>query len=354
MNTETFPIVKIDRATGQEMLPLFLQKGIFSNYKALPTKEELLEKAKCEMGIETFTKAQEHNILKSERVYRTKNYIVRNFGNYEVGFGLSFLMNNYNDGQLDEALGRVSLYKLGHRLASIILAEVYIQGKTTDLVISKEKLLKYLGYSSNEKQIYKQIDDAMFSLMTLNYFIHEYKTNVSDKIKSKELGWFIYAVKSDHKNYTLSVNKNYVGCIESVINNEKGIERDFNRGYFTYPTSILPASKDYSTAAYLLSNFLIMDSGNAKLNDRNQKVVAYSVKHLIEVMKIERVSKTKLKKAFLDALEEVQIINKTSPTIKDLARMKSFSLLDQVVHIYLPKEVEHLDDSIKSNLLGPK
>src|ERR1017187_324994 len=244
MSTETFPIVKIDRATGQEMLPLFLQKGIFSNYKALPTKEELLDKAKLEMGVETFTKAQEHNILKSERVYRTKNYIVRNFGNYEVGFGLSFLMNNYNDDQLDEALGRVSLYKLGHRLASIILAEVYIQGKTTDLVISKEKLLKYLGYSSNEKQIYKQIDDAMFSLMTLNYFIHEYKTNVSDKIKSKELGWFIYAVKSDHKNYTLSVNKNYVGCIESVINNEKGVERDFNRGYFTYPTSILPASKD--------------------------------------------------------------------------------------------------------------
>jgi hypothetical protein len=150
------------------------------------------------------------------------------------------------------------------------------------------------------------------------------------------------------------VNKNYVGCIESVINNEKGVERDFNRGYFTYPTSILPASKDYSTAAYLLSNFLIMDSGNAKLNDRNQKVVAYSVKHLIEVMKIERVSKTKLKKAFLDALEEVQIINKTSPTLKDLARMKSFNLLDQVVHIYLPKEVEHLDSSIKSNLLGPK
>ena len=170
MSTEQFPIVKIDRMTGQEMLPLFLQKGIFSNYKALPTKEELLDKAKLEMGVESFTKAQERIILQSERVYRTTNYIVRNFGNFEVGFGLSFLMNNYSDDQLDEALGRVSLYKLGHRLASIILAEVYIQGKTIDLVISKEKLLKYLGYSSYEKQIYTQIDDAMFSLMTLNYF----------------------------------------------------------------------------------------------------------------------------------------------------------------------------------------
>lgn len=351
MKGEKFPIVKIDRTTAQEMLPIFINKGIFSNYKALPTKEELLTKAKAELCVETLTKEQERSALQSEKMYRTTNYVVRNFGNYEVGFGLSFLMNNQSDENLDNALGRVSLYKLGHRLASMILAEVYIQGKTTDLIISKEKILESLGYSSYEKQIYSQIDDVMFSLMTLNYFIHEYRTNVSDKIKSKELGWFIYAVKSDRKNYTLSVNKNFVGCIESVMNNDSEAERDFSRGYFTYPTSILPASKDYSTAAYLLSNFLIMDSGNAKLNNKKVKIVAYSIRRLLEVMKIEATRKDQANKAFLEALGEVKMINKTSPSIKELSGMKSSRILDQVIHIYLPSEIERLDSVIKSNLL---
>jgi len=354
MNREKFPIVKIDRTTAQEMLPIFINKGIFSNYKALPTKEEFLTKAKAELGVETLTKEQERSALQSEKMYRTTNYVVRNFGNYEVGFGLSFLMNNQSEDQLVNALSRVSLYKLGHRIASLILAEVYIQGKTTDLVISKERLLESLGYSSYEKQIYARIDNVMFSLMTLNYFIHEYKTNVTGKLKSKELGWFIYAVKSDHKNYTLSVNKNFVGCIASVMNNEEEAERDFSRGYFTYPTSILPASKDYSTAAYLLSNFLIMDSGNAKLNNGEVKIVAYSIRRLLDVMKIEAARNDHAKKAFLDALAEVKIINKTTPTLKELSSMKSSRLLDQVIHIQLPSDAEKLDRKIKSNHLPTK
>ncbi|NCQ17909.1 MAG: hypothetical protein COZ80_07380 [Ignavibacteria bacterium CG_4_8_14_3_um_filter_37_9] len=141
-------------------------------------------------------------------MYRNNNYIVRDYGKYVVGFGLGFLKEDSEE-KITDAIERISLYKLGHKLATIILAEVYDQRKFTDIVIPKEKLLEYLGYSTKGKQIYKQIDDVMFSLMTLKYFIYEYRTELFAKMKSRELGYFIYNVKSDYKNYTLSVNENY-------------------------------------------------------------------------------------------------------------------------------------------------
>jgi len=353
MSIERFPIVKIDRLTSQEMLSLYLQKGIFSNYKALPTKEELLEKAKDDLGIAKLTEEQERSVLSEAKLYRTKNYVIRDYGTNTVGFGLGFLMHD-TDEALDAALGRISLYKLGHRLASIILAEGYQQRKYVDVVISKERILEYLGYSPKEKQIYKQIDDVMFSLMALNYFVYEYRTKAFTKLKSRQLGYFIYDVRSEQKHYVLSVNPNFVGSIASVIQNDGTDVKDFNRGYYSYPTALLPATKNYSTPAYLLSNFLIMDSGNSKLNNGIDKIVAYSVPKFMEVMKIESTRANKSKKAFLDALMEVKFIKKTEPSIKELSAMKSSRIMEQVVHVYLPAGVERLDSSIKSNLLGAK
>lgn len=350
MGTEQFPIVKIDRTTGQEMLPLLIQKGIFSGYQDIPTKEEIIERECLRTGVSELSDNQKAQVLKAAGKYRTKNYIVRNYGNYQVGLSIA----NFSEDQLPYAMGRVSLNKLGLKLAQIILAEVYSQRKTVDIEISKERVLNYLGYSSYEKQIYQQIEDVLFSLTHLNYYIHEYRTNVLDKIRSKEWGWFVYAVKSDPKSYILSVNKSFVGCIEAVINNEKGIERDLSRGYYSFPTALLPASKNYSSAALLLANFLLLDSGNSKLNTGKNKIVAYKVQWLMDIMKIEYKRKNEAKEAFLNALEEVTIINKTQPSISELCKMKSAKFSEQTLHIYLPSDITKLDDSIKSNLLGVK
>jgi hypothetical protein len=350
MSTEQFPIVKIDRTTGQEMLPLLIQKGIFSGFQVVPTKEEILAAECSRLGTQELTEEQKLHALRSAGKYRTRNFVVRNYGNYEIGFGIA----NFTDEHLQSALERISLHKLGLKLAQIILAEVYAQRKTVDLVISKDRILEYLGYSSYEKQIYGQIDDVMFSLTNLNYYIHEYKTNMSGRLKSKEWGWFVYAVKSDSKNYTLSVNHNFVGCIAAVMNNEKGAERNLSRGYYSFPTAMLPASKNYSAPALLLANFLLLDSGNAKLNTGKHKIVTYSIPRLMETMKIENKRKNEAKTAFIDALEEVTIINKTQPSISELRKMKSSKFSDQVVRIYLPRDVEHLDSSIKSNLSAVK
>lgn len=350
MRVQQFPIVKIDRTTGQEMLPLLMQKGIFSDFQNLPLRDEIL-KNECEkLGVEVLSDEQKRQALAAVGKYRSQQFIIRHYGNYQVGFGIA----NFSDETIIGALERVSLHRLGLRIAQIILSEVYEQRKTVDLVISKERILEYLGYSSYEKQIYKQIDDVIFSLIHLNYYLHEYRTDMSGRFKCKEWGWFVYAVKSDSKNYTLSVNPNFVGCIEAVMNNAKGVKRNLSRGYYSFPTALLPASKNYSAPALLLANFLLLDSGNSKLNTEKNKIVAYSVQRLMETMKIENKRKNEAKAAFIDALEEVTIINKTHPSLSELRKMKSAKISEQIVRIYLLSDIEKLDDSIKSNLLAVK
>jgi hypothetical protein len=353
MSYEKYPIIKVDRTTIKEILPLLMQRGLFSDYKALPTKEELLENAKLQSGTESLTKEKEREVLSLAKKYRTKNYIHHDYGKYVIGFSLGFLAND-TDEALSQALGRISLYKLGHKLAMIIFSEVYEQRKSVNIVITKERILELLGYTSYEKQIYKQIDDVMFSLMTLNYYIHEYKTKSFTQLKSRQLGYFVYDVKADAKSYTLSVNPNYVGCITDVFNNDPDAVRNLKRGYVGYPTSLIPASKNFTTAAYMLSTFLIAESGNATLNYRDNKVIAYSVKNLLEVMKIESGRFSEAKRQLISALTEVKIINKTSPSIKELSAMKPALFMQQTIHIELPKDVEKLDSIIKSNLLPAK
>ena len=350
MSSQQFPIVKIDRTTGQEMLPLLMQKGIFSDFQNLPFRDEILKEECDKLGLEALSDEQMRQALAAVGKYRSQKFIVRHYGNYQVGFGIA----DFPGENISSALERVSLHKLGLRIAQIILSEVYEQRKTVDLVISKGRILEYLDYNSYEKQIYKQIDDVIFSLTHLNYYIHEYRTNTSGRVKSKEWGWFVYAVKSDSKNYTLSVNHNFVGCIAAVMNNEKGIERNLSRGYYSFPTALLPASKNYSAPALLLANFLLLDSGNSKLNTGKNKIVAYSVKRLMETMKIENKRKNEAKAAFIDALEEVTIINKTQPSIGELRKMKSSKFSDQIVRIFLPADIERLNEDLKSNTLAVK
>ncbi len=338
-----YPIVKLDRTTGQEMLPLLVQRGLFSNFSNTPLKDDLL-KAECvRLGVDNLTPEQKRIVLSAAGKYRSTNYVIRDFGNYQVGFSIG----NLAVSELQSSLERVTLSSLGFRIAQIILAEVYTQRKLVDLIIPKEKILAYLGYTTKEKQIYRQIDDVMFSLMHLNYFIHEYRTNVSGKIKSKEWGWFVYDVKSDSKAYTLSVNKNFVGCIEAVLNSSKNEKPDLSRGYYRFPTAILPASRSYSTPALLLTNFLLLDSGNAKLNTEKIKVVAYNTEKFMDILRINYTRPREFKTALIKVLEEVKIIQKTKPSISELKNMKTATFMSTVLHIHLTKDIEALDAAIK-------
>jgi len=268
----TFQVVKIDRTTITELLPVFINKGIFSNYEDLPERADLLKKYKEELGIPSLTKEQVREYLSQIGEYKTNNYVVRDYGNYLIAFSL-----NAYQGHLSSDLQRVRLNKLGHKIAMIILSEVWRQRKWEELVISKQTIIEYLGYSTKDRHIYRDISDVMFSLRWLDYQIIEYKNTVNVQQRSKTTGNFIYNLIEDSKSYTLWVNSFFVGSIAYVLTQDnKSMPSDgLKRGYFSYPTTLLPLSKDYSQGAYLLSTFLMAEKGNSKLNTGDHKAIAY-------------------------------------------------------------------------------
>jgi len=343
--SSTYPIVKIDRTTITEILPIFINKGIFSNYDDLPERADLLNKYKEELSIPFLTKEQEREYLSQVGEYRTDNYVVRDYGKYLIAFSLNAYQGNLNDD-----LQRVRLNKLGHKIAMIILSEVYRQRKWEDLVISKQAIVEYLGYSTSDKHIYRDISDVMFSLRWLDYQIIEYKNKVTTRQKSKRTGNFIYNLIEDNKSYTLWINSLFVGSVAFVLSCDKSTLPDdaFKRGYFTYPTTLLPLSKDYSQGAYLLTNFLMAEKGNSKLNTQDHKVIAYKIPRLIEVMKLNYNRDDKNYQSFLNALEETQIIDRVDPDFSTLKRLKPSKIKDQVVRISVKSDPDQLDDKIKS------
>lgn len=298
MNSK-FPIVKIDRTTITEILPIFINKGIFSNYEDLPERADLLNMHKETLGVSELTKEQERECLSQVGEYKTNKYVVRDYGSYLIAFSL----NAYN-GNLNDDLRRVRLNKLGHKIAVLILSEVYNQRKWTDLEIPKHKIVEYLGYTSNDRHIYRDISDLMFSLRWLDYPIIEYSKKVKIKEDKKTTGNFIYNLSEDSKSYTLCINKFFVGSVASVLTSDRNKLPDnaFSRGYLDYPTYLLPLSKDYSQGAYLLSTFLMAEKGNAKLNTKEHKVVAYRIPKLMEIMKLGYSRDDKNYQAFLNAL----------------------------------------------------
>ena len=347
----TYPIVKIDRTTATELLPVFINKGIFSNYDGLPEKADLLTHLKKEVNSDELNEGQIREYLSQVGEYKTKNYVVRDYGNYLIAFSL-----NAYEGNLSDGLKRARLNKLGHKIAILILSEVYYHRKWEELVIPKQRILEFLGYSSDDKYIYGDISDVMFSLRWLDYKIIQYKNNTSLQQQTKTTGNFIYNLTEDNKSYTLWVNPLFVGSVGFVLtkDNKSMPQGALDRGYFSYPTNLLPLSRDYSQGAYLLSTFLLAEKGNSKLNTKEHKVIAQKIPGLMEIMKLNYSRDDKNYQAFLSALEEIQIIERVVPDISTLRDLKTSRIRDQVVHLYVKKDIKLLDSEIKSNLLVTK
>ena len=51
-----FPLVKIDRTTVQNLLPIFMNRGIFSDYAGLKTKKAILKQAAKRLSSEVISK----------------------------------------------------------------------------------------------------------------------------------------------------------------------------------------------------------------------------------------------------------------------------------------------------------
>ena len=374
MNTNKYPVVMLDRTTTHEMLPMFMHRGLFSNYSLLPDRSEILEIAKVELGVESLTKEQERKALSDVREYKSASYVFRDYGNYVIAFSASLYLDHIqgiekaieskqqnnpdNILDLEKALERIRLYKLAHKVALIILSEAYIQRKYEELEITKEKIINYLGLDASDKYIYQDLSDVMFSLRWLDYQKFEYKTKNPLSKNRKSFGNFIYNVDEDAKSFKVWVNKMFLGCVEHLITDEKHSEVEraelYQRGYVRYPTSLIPLTKDYSGAAYMLVNFLVTDSGNAKLKEGNYKVVAYKGSKLIAEAKIEHSRISVAVKELIESLEAIELIEKTEPSIDELKLMKPNGVYNTVIKIYIKSTSAALDKEIKSNLLCAK
>ena len=346
-----FPIVKIDRTTITELLPIFINKGLFAKYDDLPERADLLDQLKLDLGVSELTIGQEREYLTQIGEYRTNEFVVRDYGNYLIKFTL-----NTHKGNLKDDLQRVRLNKLGHRIAMVILSEVYYQRKWTDLEIPKERILEYLGYSTGSKHIYGDIKDILFSLRWLEYELIEFRSNNSIKPRIIKTGNFIYDLEINPKSYVLDINKKFVGTIVYVLTRDKSTlpQNAFERLYIDYPTALLPLSKDYVQGAYLLTTFLMTQLGNSKLNTSTHKVIAQRIPTLMEIMKLNYAREDKNYQAFINALEETQIIDRVNPDISTLKNLKTSRIQNQVVHLFVKKDIKLLDSDIKSNLLVTK
>lgn len=349
-----FPIVKIDRTTAQEWLPTLMNKGIFSNYCQLKTLDSIIEEKKAASGGAPLTNEQIREACTQAGEYRTKRFVFHDYGNYAIGFDIkmyyeflnqaeAYLSDEIDPEKINHALRQIHLYKLGHKIAMIILSEAYKQRKYEELTISKADIVRYLGYNTEDKQIYQDIDEAMFSLRWLNYIFYQYRTTKKVGKNSMTTGNFIYNLQDDGKSYTVWINKVFLGCIEFVLCDETNKLADgekkqaFSRGYYGYDTALLPMMRNYSTPAYLLSHFLVLDSGNAKLNTGENKIVAYKISRFMEEAGIRHSRPSKRKNAFIKALQEVTLINRTEPGIEELREVKPGDIEEIALRVYIKK-----------------
>lgn len=355
-------IVKIDRTTMQEYLPMLTNRGVFSNYNNLPMKDEILAKEKERLSVDKLTEKEEREILTKVGYYKTKAYVVRDYGDYVIGFSAKMYLDNLNNTEMDlkeevlkdqygeakiqEALSKINTYKLAHKLSIIILGEVHKQKKHEGIIISKKTLVDALGYETSEKQIYADIREAITSLRWLDYIIYKYNTKLKLKNESRTTGNFIYNLSENAVEYKLWVNPLFVGCVIQMMSDNTGLSSEekkelLNRGYVNYPLDHIKKTREISDGAYFLGNYMLTQNGNPKLNTKTNKVISVSYDKLISESKISHTREYDKTRKLINALNEIDFIEKITPSIENLQLMSTKQIKSQTFRIFIPKESEN-------------
>jgi len=375
---EQYPIAKIDRVTGQDLLPILLQKSIFTNYSDLQTKEEIIEQERIRLNKERLDFEEQRAALTRAREYRQGVYVTRDYGNFVIGFSCKLYLGciKEHEDTLTEALKQpqlfpevmeeierglesIRLYRLAHKIAHIVLTEVYRQRKIKGLVIPKEQMIRLLGYEPNEKQIYQRIERALTSLLVCSYKIWDYEFTPgykkrTDRPSSKEIGLFIWRLKITQKDYILNVSDVYVGCVNQLLLEDKTPKRErkklFSRGYYDWVSRIYTLTKDESISVELLSLFFIREDGNKKLKRSRIKVITHKVEKLAREALVTHKRPRQRYHQLIEALEKVEIIEKIEPPIDELRQLKPAKGLKTVLHIHMASSAKELDKLIESKI----
>lgn len=375
---EKFPVVKIDRVTEQDLLPILLNKSIFTNYSGLPTKEEVLERERIRLNKEELDFGETRAVLTKAREYRDGIYVVRDYGDHVIGFSCQLYLDYIKAGEdeledklrqphlfpevikkIERGLESIRLYRLAWKIAHVVLTEVYTQRKLRGLVIPKERMLRLLGYTPNEKRIYQRIIQALDSLRWCSYRIWGYTFTPGYKKRTNRpsagsVGSFIYNVSWTPKDYTLSVNENYVGCVYQLLLEDKAPKKErkelFARGYFDWQTRIYTLTKDMPISVELLSVFFIKEKGNPKLKRPGIKVITHTMETLAKKALITHKRPRQRYHQLTETLEKVEIIEKIEPSIDELNQLRPSTGLKTVVHIHMLSSGRELDKLIERKI----
>jgi len=352
-------IVKLDRTTVQEFLPMLTHRGVFSNFDNLPKKDEILKEEMERLGIDKLAPEQERGILSKVGKYRSKAYVFRDYGDYVIAFSAKIYLDNLNNTEeelkdellkerygeelIQKALKKLNTYKLAHKIAILILGEVYNQRKYQNVRISKKDLITNLGYTTSEKSIYADSREAIHSLRWLSYKIFKYKTKLKIREDGEAVGIFIYNLIETSTDYIISVNPFFVGCAMHMAEDGSNLSKEerqqlFSRGYLEYPLDHLKDSRNLSDGAYYLGHYLLTQKGNAKLNTKDHKIIAVTYEKLLAESHIEHTRRNVRVNKLLNALEEIAHIQHIQPPISELRKKSSRRVEEMTLHIYIPRQ----------------
>ncbi|MFH0926809.1 MAG: hypothetical protein V1872_14445 [bacterium] len=321
-------IALIDWTTVHYLLPVFINKNIF------PQQSGTIQDIKN---------------INSDLIIEN-NYLIRKYQGYSIGVPIQIIPDK------SLKIPEIKLYILAHKLTYIILAEVFFQKKFTNLIIPKQRLVELLGYTPKDKQIYQDIKITLNSLNQVDYLFDEYEFTKDRIIKTdnpQAVGSFISNFKDDHKLFIFDVNENFVGCIQNFFSKEdrkktkEERESIFQRGYFKYPLSSLLLMKNYSDSQYLLTQFLLKEKGNNKLKEDGFKVIALKVERYIKESNIQDKRISNSYSRFLSTLENIEIIQKTIPTLDELKKLRPSIGLKTILRIWIVNPVEKLEEEIQ-------
>ena len=378
----TIPIVKIDRTTAQTMLPAMIHKGIFKDCSTLPKQEEIIAGEIKRRGGAPLSFVEKRELLAGVGRYISGDYVMHDYGDHAVGFSTKLYRERLNleekkleeekksadlfpkgpggrDSAIELQLEKIRLYRLGHELAILTLGAVYEQRTLENVVIYKRPTLLRLGYKTEDTQLYADLWNAFDSLRWVDFVFYDYRFSSTDKElsegKGQLTGNFIYNLGEQRDCFILDVNPKWVGCVQHLLSQER-TPKDKHRSifgrrqYYDYPLAILPLARPYSTAAYLLTQFLVRERGNTRIKAQGFKVVMHRVERFIAEAHIGYDEPSKTFKAFIRAMREVEIIDHTEPSPEKLLEIPPSKRLVQQLRVYVKHPVKDLDGHIKGIL----
>ncbi|MEA1965378.1 MAG: hypothetical protein U9O41_09720, partial [Candidatus Aerophobetes bacterium] len=368
-----FSIAKMDRTTSKELLPLFLTKGIFSNFNKIPYIQDLANEKAKKIG-RKLTAKERRGLEVKMKEYKKGGYVWKEFPDYAIGFGyeqfteyLEKIENEYQEKkreaeakpflfpnmqrEIEQVLRKVRLYKKGQSLAYGILGEAYLQKKWFETELSKEKAVYYIGKTPDQKVAYSQVKEILNSLRWLSY-------KVVGRGKSKlkgAVGNFIFNIQEKGDKYLLDINPRYIGCIQYFAKGEKELrtkkERKelFNTGYFNFPMKALVISGDYSKATEEFRNYILRETGNSHLNTKKYKVISQKIKVYVNRAYLTHSRKQRNYQAFVEkvlpTLIRDKFISKLEPSLNKLKGLSPKRAYESNLKLYIPR-IGELDKNL--------